>query len=59
MAVIVRQLLLAVKYSCISVSIVDRWLLLLGGCCRQVRTILSLLVWQTGGCYYKVVAVDR
>ena len=30
-----------------------------GGCCRQVSTIVSLLVWQTGGCYCKVVAIDR
>ena len=59
MDVIVKWLLYAVKYSCISVSIVDRWLLLKGGCCRQVSTIVSLKVWQTGGCYCKVVAVDR
>ena len=59
MVVIVRRLLKAVKYSCISVSIVDRWLLFKGDCCRQVSTIMSLLVWQTGGCYCKVVAVDR
>ena len=24
----------------------------------QESTIVSLLVWQTGGCYCKVVAVD-
>ena len=30
-----------------------------GGCCRQVRTAVSLVVWWTGGCYCKVVAIDR
>ena len=30
-----------------------------GGCCRQVSTVVSLVVWLTGGCYCKVVAIDR
>ena len=30
-----------------------------GGCCRQVSTAVSLVVWWTGGCYCKVVAIDR
>ena len=30
-----------------------------GGCCRQVSTVVSLVVWWTGGCYCKMVAVDR
>ena len=30
-----------------------------GGCCRQVSKVVSLVVWKTGGCYCKVVAVDR
>ena len=30
-----------------------------GGCCRQASTVVSLVVWWTGGCYCKVVAVDR
>ena len=32
MGVIVRWLLLTGKYSCASDSMVDRWVLLLGGC---------------------------
>ena len=36
---------------------VDRWMLLCG-CCRQVSIVVSLIVWQTGGCYC-VVAVGR
>ena len=27
---------------------VDRWMLLLGGYCRQVSIVLSLIVWLTG-----------
>ena len=30
-----------------------------GGCCRQVSTAVSLVVWWTAGCYCKVVAIDR
>ena len=30
-----------------------------GGCCRQVSTVVFLVVWWTGGCHCKVVAVDR
>ena len=30
-----------------------------GGCSRQVSTAVSLVVWWTGGCYCKVVAIDR
>ena len=59
MDVIVRWLLKAGKYSCVSGSMVDRWLLFQGGCCRQVSIVVSLAVWQTCGCYCKVVAVDR
>ena len=33
------------RYSCVSVTIVDRWLLLLSGCCRQVSIFVSLVVW--------------
>ena len=29
-------LLLTGKYSCVSGSIVDRWVLLYGGCCRRI-----------------------
>ena len=29
------------------------------GCCRQVRTGVSLVVWLTDECYCKVVAVGR
>ena len=35
MDVIVRWLLKAGKYSCVSGSMVDRWMLLKGGCCSQ------------------------
>ena len=45
MVVIVRWLLKAGKYSCVSGSMVDRWLLLSGGCYRQVSIIVSLVVW--------------
>ena len=38
---------------------VDRWLLLLSGCYRQVSIVVSLVVWQTGGCFCKVVAIGR
>ena len=37
---------------------VDRWLLLYGGCCRQVRT-LCLVVWSSCGSNCKVVAEGR
>ena len=43
----------------VSGSMVDRWMLLLGGCCRQVNTVVSLVLWLTGGCCCKVVAVGR
>ena len=36
---------------------VNRWLLLKGGCYRQVSIVVPLVVWWTGGCYCKVVAV--
>ena len=45
MDVIVRWLLKAGKYSCVSCSMVDRWMLLKGGCCRQKSTVMSLVVW--------------
>ena len=45
MVVIVRWLLYAGEYSCVSGSMVDRWLLLYGGCYRQVSTVMSLVVW--------------
>ena len=32
-------------YSCVPGSMVDMWLLLYGGCCRQVSTVVSLVVW--------------
>ena len=32
-------------YSCVSDSMVDRWLFLFDGCCRQVCTVVSLVVW--------------
>ena len=37
----------------------DMWLLLKGGCCRQVSTVVSLVVWYIGGCYCKVVSLGR
>ena len=52
-------LLLTGKYSCVSGSIVDRWLLLKGGCCRRISIVVSLAVWWTSLCYCKVVAVGR
>ena len=54
---IVRWLLKAGKYSCVSGSMVDRWMSLKGGCCRQINIFVSLVVRQTGECYCKVVAV--
>ena len=36
---------------------VDMWMLLSGGSCRQISIFVSLVVWQTGGCYWQVVAV--
>ena len=59
MDVIVRWLLKAGKYSCVSSSMVDRCLLLKGGCCRQISKVVFLVVWLTGGCYCKVVVVGR
>ena len=44
MDVIVRWMLQANTYSCVSGCMVDRRMLLLGGCCRQVITVLSLVV---------------
>ena len=38
---------------------VDRWMLLSGGCFRQVSIVVSLIVWWTGGCYCKVVDEGR
>ena len=43
----------------VSGSMVDMWLLLLGGCFRQVSLVVSLGVLQTGGCYCKVVSIGR
>ena len=40
-----RWLLLVDKYDCVSCSMIDRWLLLYGGCCTQVSTVVSLVVW--------------
>ena len=57
--VFVRWLLQAGKYSHVSGSMVDRWMLLQGGCCRQVSTVVSLVVWLSSGCYCRVVAVGR
>ena len=37
----------------------DMRLLLLGGCCRQVSTVVSRVVWYIGGCYCKVVSLGR
>ena len=31
--------------SCVSMSIVDRWVLLNGGCYRQIIIVVSLIVW--------------
>ena len=45
MVVIVKWLLKAGRYSCVSGSMVDIWLLLLSGCCRQVSIVVSLVVW--------------
>ena len=45
MVVIVKWLLKAGKYSCVSGTIVDRWMLLLSGCYRQVSIVVSLVVW--------------
>ena len=44
MGVIVRWLLLTGKYSGISGSMVDRWMLLKCGCCCQESTVVSLVV---------------
>ena len=38
---------------------VDRCMLLLGGCGRQISKVVFLVVWLSGGCYCKVVAVGR
>ena len=38
---------------------VDRWMLLLGGCYRQVSIVVSLIVWWTGVCYCKVIDEGR
>ena len=59
MNVIVGWLLKAGKYSCVSGSMVDRRMLLLGGCCKQISIIVFLVVWWTGKCYCKVVLVGR
>ena len=44
MVVIVRWLIQAGKFSCVSGSILDRWMLLKGGCYRQVIIDVSLIV---------------
>ena len=36
---------------------VDMRLLLKGGCCRQVSTVVSRVVWYIDGCYCKVVSL--
>ena len=59
MDVIVRWLMKAGKYSCVCGSMVDRWMLLKGGYCKQISIIVFLVVWKTGGCYCKVVLVGR
>ena len=38
---------------------VDRWLLLSSGFCKQVSIFVYPVVWWKGGCYFKVVAVGR
>ena len=45
MVVTVKRLLTSGRYSCVSGSMVDMWLLLLSGCCRQVSIVVSLVVW--------------
>ena len=55
----VRWLLKAGKYSCVSSSMVDRCLLLKGGCCKKESTELCVSGSMVGGCYCKVVAVGR
>ena len=42
---IVRWLLKAGKYICVSGNMVDRWMLLKSGCCRQKSTVTSMVVW--------------
>ena len=38
---------------------VDRWMLLQGGCGRQISKVVFLVVWLTSGCYFNVIAVGR
>ena len=45
MDVIVRWLLKADKNICVSDGMADRWMLLLGGCCKQISIFVSLVVW--------------
>ena len=45
MDIIVRWLLKAGKYSRVPDSMLDRWMLLKGGCCRQVSIVMSLVEW--------------
>ena len=45
MGVIVRWLMKAGKYSCVSGSMIDRWMLLKGGRCKQISIIVFLVVW--------------
>ena len=45
MDVIVRWLMKAGKYSCVCGSMVDRWMLLKGGRCKQISIILFTVVW--------------
>ena len=33
------------KFSCVSGSTVDRWMLLKGGLCKQISIIVFLVVW--------------
>ena len=40
-------------------GMLDRLMILLGGCCRQVSIVVSLIVRWKGGCYCKVVAEGR
>ena len=59
MVVIVRWLLQAGKYICVSGSMADMRLLWYGGCCRQISTVVSRVVWYIGSCYCKVVSLGR
>ena len=45
MDVIVRWLMKAGKYGCVSGSMVDGWMLMKGGRCKQISIIVFLVVW--------------